>query len=240
MYDSERNLLFIHIPKTAGRAVSLALMDGYHVHEHLTSLALTDRHHVHEHLTYKQCEDNFEKWSVEKKPFVFAVIRNPYERFVSNFNQLVGKRHKRTFSKFKKFQPQDFRLWVKTAWFPHYNGKNIQVDDEQMQNWLNTEAAVDKPHGFNPDTYDVWLKNSKNNFSSIDAFLDFSLLPSELKNLQEKLRKYDLSKYKKFEMDHIVEPNRWYDNFWDKESKEMFESLAQSDIKFYERFHNVQ
>ena len=86
MFNPYKKILFIHIPKTGGRAVS-------------EFFGVTD----YPHLTYSQAESFYNLESKEKKPFTFAFIRNPHDRFVSCFKQLVSKPKKRTFKNFKNF-----------------------------------------------------------------------------------------------------------------------------------------
>ena len=224
MYRQDREILFIHIPKTAGRAVA----EVFGVKSH-------------PHLSYIQAESFYNIESKDKKPYTFAFIREPHDRFVSCFKQLLAKPYKRSFEKFKNFTPEEFQSWVKLVWFPHYNGKDIEVDDKKMQEWVTSEMDPLSPHGFNPDTYNIWLKNNNSNFNSIDQMLDFRNPLSEMKLLNNNLNSRGNPESISLELSKIRESNLGsYSHFWDSESKEMFESLAKSDIKFYERFHNVQ
>tara|TARA_E500000331_G_scaffold297556_1_gene296926 strand:- start:1006 stop:1683 length:678 start_codon:yes stop_codon:yes gene_type:complete len=220
MYRQDREILFIHIPKTAGRAVA----EVFGVKSH-------------PHLSYIQAESFYNLKSKEKKPYTFAFIRDPHDRFVSCFNQLLDKPYKRSFEKFKNFTPEEFQSWVKLVWFPHYNGKDIQVDDKKMQEWVTSEMDPLSPHGFNPDTYNIWLKNNNSNFNSIDQMLDFRNPLSEMKLLNNNLNSRDSLESISFELSKIRESNLGsYNHFWDSESLDMFNTFAEKDIDFYKGF----
>ena len=223
MFNPYKKILFIHIPKTGGRAVS-------------EFFGVTD----YPHLTYSQAESFYNLESKEKKPFTFAFIRNPHDRFVSCFKQLVSKPKKRTFKNFKNFTPSDFQSWVKLVWFPHYNEKPIKINDPKMQEWVLSEMCLSSPHGFEPNIYNTWLKNNSNNFNSIDALLDFQYPLAEMKRIIEKLNNKNKAMRQK-QTDKINKSNlKSYSHFWDSESLNMFNSFAKKDIEFYKDFLNIR
>lgn len=82
--DISKKLFFIHIPKTGGSSVEKAL----HLHPHQVSdaeefLSGTNKHL--QHLTYNEASKRI-KTEVFQKLNSFCIVRNPVDRFYSEFN----------------------------------------------------------------------------------------------------------------------------------------------------------
>jgi len=83
IYDPIKNYLFVHIQKTGGTSISDYLVrhtDGQFISP--AHLRLRNIHFIH------------------KKPFVFAVVRNPWERLVSWYEMMIRKGVHNDFSRY--------------------------------------------------------------------------------------------------------------------------------------------
>lgn len=71
MIDKEKKMLFIHIPKTAGRTIQTYFFGRWICGPHIRAMQYRD-----------QIRTNFNDY------FVFSFIRNPWDRFISAFTYL--------------------------------------------------------------------------------------------------------------------------------------------------------
>lgn len=75
-----KKLVFVHIPKSAGTSIKTTLAKDFKLEVHKGIFP-------NEHQTYKQIKDINRK--LNKDRISFAVVRNPYERFVSIFRFIM-------------------------------------------------------------------------------------------------------------------------------------------------------
>ena len=107
MIDHQRKFIFIHIPKTGGTSIESALLKfhGIHInlklHSPLKHIRPTNKRRL-------MCGDNLQHARItdfpvefQKKYFCFAVVRNPWDLFVSEFeHSQKSKRFKASFNQF--------------------------------------------------------------------------------------------------------------------------------------------
>jgi len=86
----EKNLFFIHIPKTGGTSVEKILMDhGCSISLISTTGSVFVNGHTPQHITFREIQE----LGLDKNRFrFFAVIRDPLERIISEYNYLLEKR----------------------------------------------------------------------------------------------------------------------------------------------------
>jgi len=139
MIYHQHRCIFIHIPKTGGKSVSSALGFGWPGHKDISQYA---------------GELNPE---VFQSYFKFAVVRNPWERLVSEYNfQKKNKRPKKDklFIFDDRGAKRGFADWVRTAFANphHYNGEDWAGDvSKHIHRWspqvdwisVNGKIAVD-------------------------------------------------------------------------------------------------
>ena len=82
--NKNKKFAFIHIPKTAGSSIHIFFKDYFKIKDR--SDPIPEKHHK----TIKKIYSENEKI---KNLFKFAVVRNPYDRFVSAFNDFYQNRN---------------------------------------------------------------------------------------------------------------------------------------------------
>jgi hypothetical protein len=83
IYNTKKNFLFVHIQKTAGTSISNALMKIF-----------GSEFIAPAHLLFRDVEISGER------PYVFTVVRNPWERMVSWYEMMVRKGSHNDFSRY--------------------------------------------------------------------------------------------------------------------------------------------
>ena len=84
--------IFIHIPKNAGESIERSL--GMHAgNPQQNFFGVVNNRHVLQHLTANELRSRRQFSEIWHEYFKFAVVRNPYSRFVSRYNytKLVTK-----------------------------------------------------------------------------------------------------------------------------------------------------
>lgn len=79
IYDFEKKFLFVHIPRTAGMSISHAMA------ERIPSVVIDsfERRHYYAYQIFREFEEFRKEWDFLYK---FAIIRNPWEIIVSDYN----------------------------------------------------------------------------------------------------------------------------------------------------------
>ena len=97
-YFIQYNILFIHIPKTGGTSVEKYFKKKLKMKlskKHLYSPFEIFNGHSYQHLTYSEIYLNRELFNVyfNERMLLFAVVRNPYERMISElfYQKLINK-----------------------------------------------------------------------------------------------------------------------------------------------------
>tara|TARA_R100001086_G_scaffold203828_1_gene119802 strand:+ start:171 stop:785 length:615 start_codon:yes stop_codon:yes gene_type:complete len=82
--NNEKKFIFIHVPKTAGSSIHIFFKDVFNVADR--SDPLPDIHH-------QSVGSILDKDPIYKDYFKFAVVRNPYDRFLSGYRDFSQNKH---------------------------------------------------------------------------------------------------------------------------------------------------
>jgi hypothetical protein len=213
MICEEKGLLFIHVPKTSGTVLSRTIFKPTG-HPHLGIPGLRKFH------------SDLEWDSLIK----FCFLRNPYDRFVSTYKQLVNK--KRTPPITHQMNIKDFRDFVLNYWSLMVTGKTDQVPDSNLKIWLQKNVLELEYTAFSPKTYQNYLQEVDGTLG-VDFVLDFDFPRSQLRIIDKALIERNRPSISK-SIGPILEINKSsYDNYWDHETRSTFTEICKSDIEFY-------
>jgi len=134
-------ILFVHIPKAAGQSISKYLQENISKPYDLNNPEFGFRHnkdlknpgpHNTHHLFYKEYMEYNWIWDNINSYFSFAVVRNPYDRFVSAFHWRFEVFQNHTYKSFIENFSEDFRSdinrhFARQSDFITFNGK-VMVD----------------------------------------------------------------------------------------------------------------
>ena len=129
------NLYFIHVPKTGGTALK----------REASKLLGFTKNQPHSHISLSDLNAKMPPhlWD---KTFKFCAIRDPHERFVSDFKQFFNK-PKRDFKEagyaMGDFSVDNFRKWMEDIWYPFISGKPIKTKDPKLIAWMDENASAD-------------------------------------------------------------------------------------------------
>ncbi len=162
-YSFKNKFCFIHIPKTAGVSIRLALKLA--VNDLKKVMDDRDRMEVprdgvfDDHYTYRQCRKTFlmmhlsEEFDGLKK---FCVIRNPWDRMVSMYNHRLRKPHYNTPKDTEKLK-EGFTAWLlstehhadrvitrtpQTHWLAGSNGIMVRKFEDLDAAWIMKMTGI--------------------------------------------------------------------------------------------------
>jgi len=200
MISNEHRCIFVHIPKTAGNSINRAFGVGWEDHKDLQRYFTELPHEV------------FSSY------FKFAVVRNPWDRLLSDYNYQVKKSRARA-SKLFVFSAdgskRNFAEWVETAlaapdcyeaseWggtvSPHIHRWSPQVD------WISVEG---KPR----TDYVARLEHLPEDFGAIRRRLD--LPPARLSHRNRRLHWH-------------------YSHYYDRTTRELVAAYYARDIELFD------
>jgi len=216
MISKEQGLIFVHIPKTAGTALSMSVFAPPSGDPHI---GIPDLRVFHKDVEW----DSFTK---------FCFLRDPFDRFASTYKQLTSK--KRIPEINHRLSHEHFRDFVLNYWAPMVKGESVgDVSDLGLVTWLRENVIDAKYSAFNPNVYQSYLKESDGSLG-VDYVLDFSRPRSQLELIDKKIKAQGKSGI----TDRILflreeNPIRFND-FWDRETREVFREICKSDIEFYD------
>ena len=113
MIDEEKKFIFIHIPKTAGVSIELALFGGHIARKQHQSFGWDQERKIHkQHATIKDVQKYY--MPNLKDYFKFAFVRNPWDRVISDWLWFHRE------FKLKKIEPLKDYLFGR-GWFAQVN-----------------------------------------------------------------------------------------------------------------------
>jgi len=182
-----KNIIFIHINKNGGTSV-ISVLNGKKIH-----------------LTVKEVIKIIGKKRFEKS-FIFTVVRNPFERCVSQYFHRV-----KTNQCLMKDNPIEFKEWIKKVYGskkdPYYHDRQYKMFYPQVK-WLNDAKNVIK--------IDLILR-----FENLDN--DFNSMSNKF-GLNKKLPHLNISKREKSN----------YREYYDTASRRIVEKYFQEDLEYFD------
>jgi hypothetical protein len=181
--SKKNKLIFFHIPKNAGTSVSSALLknESYYYPWVITSKILrkfkkTDNfffdnfqqkiHLFSSHETVKKIEEDISA-EIFDNFFKFAVVRNPYSRFVSRYNylKLTNNLKEYNFNEFLKNHVKKSLITDKQYKFLLNKNKKIGVDKILKFENINEEIfQLSKKINLNPAKFKQLNASTKDNY----------------------------------------------------------------------------
>jgi hypothetical protein len=163
MYHPTKKFIFIHPPKCAGTSIRLVLREHYGSYDknikfepfyiNLSNEGIDYTMSVHSQLSeFAQFINDRHGKGVFKRPewYVFAVIRNPFDRLVSFYHHLLVNRNLRNNNRFsltfdewvcKKLNREDFALNRTYKSMFHYNNE-VSIDHFIRQENIEQDAKI--------------------------------------------------------------------------------------------------
>jgi hypothetical protein len=214
MISEELGLIFVHIPKTAGTALSKTVFYPPPGDPHI---GIPDLRVFHKDVEW----DSYVK---------FCFLRDPFDRFASTYKQLVSKQREPKLR--HKMKPEEFRDFVLNYWAPIVTGQKPKGEDTSMIEWLRINVVNKKYSAFSTKVYQDYLQESDGSLG-VDYALDFSRPRIEIiETIDEKLKTLGkpITNSRGLRPEN---PIKW-DNFWDHKTRQCFEEICKSDIEFYD------
>lgn len=137
IYNSHHDYLFVHIQKTAGTSISKFLLENAHSHYVSPS-----------HIRLRDLI-----FLGPKRPFIFAVVRNPWERLVSWYEMMIRKGIHNDFSRYlltpssknRVDQPVGFSEFIRRT---DVITENTLPESQRQINNTNSDTLKDSPFHF--------------------------------------------------------------------------------------------
>lgn len=191
-----------------------------------------------------------------KDVFTFSIFRDPYDRFVDAFQDLVGTHRENNFTVFNDFNPALFRRWVENIWLPCFTGEKIvDVEDQGMVDYCTKNLKKDILGSFNPNAYFLYCQSKDLDFSHINMFIDYEMIEEGLMDVQDIISQahsdagidFSISFCEAPEFKDAIKKNvirdllaRKHDVFWDNNTRKIFNDLNSIDIKFFKIFKSFE
>ncbi len=164
VYSQNNRILFVHIPKTAGKSIRKGLSSVREVKNDITQ-------NNNYHSTYSHCEQSLENL---ESYFKFTVVRNPWDRACSWFffrKKLIEKNLDGSFKNLRKDRVDLLREY--------------ECMNDDFNSWL--ERYIDVPWDFTwfslGHSQMTWISNVQN----FDKICRFETLSGDLKELNIKI-----------------------------------------------------
>ena len=170
MYLIDKNILFIHIPKTAGNLVT-------------TNLAYNTNNCKYGHFPYKIWVDLYSNINNDTK--IFSLIRNPFDKMISLYFYSLKKdrRHVSWFSQDDKID-YDFNKWLRWNYNENLNNiknrkiiniktKNVEMISDFNLNFTNQYYLLtDISNNLNKNIEIIYYENFKNDSTILENYFD--------------------------------------------------------------------
>ena len=185
-----------------------------------------------------------------KDVFTFSIFRDPYDRFVDAFQDLVGTHRENNFTVFNDFNPVLFRRWVENIWLPCFTGEKIlDLEDQGMVDYCIENLKKDTLGSFNPNAYFLYCQTKDLDFSHINMLIDYEMIETGLRQVQDIINQLysdagidfsisfcDTPEFKDAIGKNVIK----YDVFWDNNTRKIFNDLNSIDIKFFKIFKSFE
>lgn len=200
---NKHNLIFIHIPKTGGTSIEQSLNFNGDIKGDKKKWYGNINNYELDHSTIKYLIENCENY--DKKYLKFCVVRNPYERLVSEYNYC--KRYKSRFIKnINSFK--DFVYYLKKNF-------DIVINNEEKNHYLISHYLPQ------------YKFTHINNKCEMDIILKFENLKTDWITLCKKINK-DI---KLIKVDKYSSLNKYnYLDYYDNELKNIVYELYKKDF----------
>lgn len=214
VYSPKEKLLFVHIPKTAGKSVRVAMgrinKDIYEV----TNNKTTDGNY---HSTIDVCQKQIPDFNSYYK---FTVVRNPWDRVCSWYffrkEILANSLYKKTTSRIRKFKKVPDIILL----------NELNLMEKDFNEWLHINVNLPWNNTWFSLAYDqmTWIKD----VSIFDKICKFE-------NLKDDMQQIPFFKDKSF--DKKTNPskndNKVYKELFSTESKDLIANLYKRDIEAF-------
>ena len=132
-YDKKNNIVFIHVPKTAGTSISKQIFGDEGFGKAFSHSSLSD--YLREDPSIHVLQDTK---AASSDQFIFSVVREPYERFYSFYcNHIVAKRRtdntKYTLEGFNNFIIKTYKMFLNDT------DKKLATKDKKFLEWVKQE-----------------------------------------------------------------------------------------------------
>lgn len=193
MIDHKNKFIFLHIPKTAGTSIGQHFYNEYYNGTSLNQSLHLDFGYLDKYTSYRIHFDNLNE-EILKNYFVFTVVRNPYDRFISlyKFDKEIKSINFDDFcSNFKKKYENSFGKLEKIDETP----KDMKFISDKIYKNINSISQTDYLRGTYTDYIDKFpyinkilkFENLENDFKEVCDILKIS---DKLPHLNK--RKYDV------------------------------------------------
>ena len=217
MYYKNKNVVFLHIPKTGGTSVEHLLKQNYGEEGY-------GRHYSLRRFEIKNKELN--------KCLVFTIVRNPFERIASTFKHfLVSTGSKRDGFKYSGVAAglSGFSIYVQNI--KKYFNKELSIEsfkaiDDEGKKVLDIQHI---------EKFDWWIKLNDDSLFTGYKFLRFESLNSDWEIFKSNLNI-------KEPLPHLNKQHLWanvlcpldYMDYYDKESFEIIKEIYSKEIEMFE------
>lgn len=209
---SEKKIIFIHIPKTAGRSIRNATSEKYKINIIPNDRTLNDNYHS----TIKDAENYIGNLDNHLK---YTVVRNPWDRLSSwyFFRQNILIKSLKEFDSFGKARKLSYQNRNDIE-------KEIKSMNQGLYNWFI--QYKDRPWDY------TWFKPVNNQVDWIRGFEFDKIIKFE--NLENDFKEIDLLKNIVLSKSNVSKNNQTdYRNVYDTNSKKIVGNFFQEDIDIF-------
>ena len=214
MFLKDKNILFIHIPKTAGKLIT-------------NNLFKNSDDICYGHYPFKIWQDKYK--SINNSTIIFTFVRNPWDKMVSLYHYSL-KYDRNIVCWFSQIDEIDFDFnkWLKWNYNDNINVlKTTKITPETTN---NIEMISDfELNFFNQLNLLTDNDNNKNDDITIFKFEDFK---KSTKNIKEFFKNNNLNIYDFSKIVNSVN-HKHYSEYYNDESKKLIEKYFSIDITFF-------